>query len=289
MNRVDRLRQLVERQRPLIAMGAFDGVSARLVEREGFDCCYLGGFAAAASMLGMPDLGLVSGSEMVDHVRRLASAISLPVIADADTGYGNDVNVRRTLNQYRQAGVAGFHIEDQVDPKKCGHIAGKAVIDPEEMCLKIRAACKEREGGDFFIIARTDAIAVNGIDDAIERAKRYGDAGADALFLDAPESEAHIDRLCTQLAGLNIPLVFNGASTGKSPALTPQEAGQRGFRICLYPIEPMLAAITPMRRVMRQIKQSGTPDEPLYRGDGFTELKDLLDFEGKRGAETGRA
>ena len=188
-----RLRALLAEPAPLIAPGAYDALSARLVEQAGFDAVYMTGFGTSASQLGRPDVGLLSGSEMVDQVRRLVDAVERPVIADADTGYGNAINVIRTVRAYEQAGVAALHLEDQVMPKKCGHMSGKAVIPRDEMVGKIRAAVEARRDPDLVLIARTDAAAVHGLDDAIDRARAFADAGADVLFVEAPTSEADIE------------------------------------------------------------------------------------------------
>ncbi len=187
-----RLRELLAGPDPVLAPGVFDGLGARLVEEAGFPAVYMTGFGTAAALLGRPDVGLLTMSEMVDNAARIAAACELPVIADADTGYGNSLNVIRTVQEYERAGVAGIHIEDQVAPKKCGHMEGKQVIPPAEMEAKIRAAVAARQSPDFVIIARTDARAVEGMDSAIERALRYREAGADVLFVEAAESEDEI-------------------------------------------------------------------------------------------------
>lgn len=188
------LRELLAAGEPIVAPGAYDALSARLVEQAGFPAVYMTGFGASASLLGRPDVGLLSFAEMVDHARRLVQAVDVPVIADADDGYGNDVNVRRTIQEYEAAGVAALHIEDQVAPKRCGHMAGKEVIPASEMVLKVRAAVEARRG-DLVIIARTDARAIEGLDAALERARAYRDAGADVLFVEAPEDEREIEAI----------------------------------------------------------------------------------------------
>src|SRR4051812_10205684 len=176
------------------------------------------GFGTTASLAGRPDVGLLTGTEMVDNARRIAAAVDVPVIADADTGYGNAINVVRTVQSYEQAGVAGVHLEDQVMPKKCGHMSGKAVIGVDEMIGKIRAAIAARRDPDFVVIARTDAAAVEGLDAALERARAYAAAGADLLFVEAPTSEDDIARVARELAGV-APLVFNWAEGGRTPPL----------------------------------------------------------------------
>ena len=190
-----RLRELIGGSAPLVAPGAYDALSARLIEQAGFDAVYMTGFGTTASLIGRPDVGLLSGAEMVDNARRIVSAVDVPVIADADTGYGNAINVVRTVQLYEQAGVAGIQLEDQVMPKKCGHMSGKLLVGADEMVGKLRAAVEARRDPDLLIIARTDAVAVTGVDDAIARARAFAEAGADLLFVEAPTSEDDIARV----------------------------------------------------------------------------------------------
>src|SRR5918994_7214104 len=192
-----RLRELLAGPRPVVAPGAYDALSARLVEQAGFGVVYVTGFGSTASLIGRPDVGLLTGTEMIDNARRIVAAVGVPVIADADTGYGNAVNVVRTVQGYEQAGVAGIHLEDQVMPKKCGHMSGKAVIGVDEMVGKIRAAVAARRDPDLLLIARTDAAAVDGLTAAIARARLFAEAGADVLFVEAPTSEVDIEQVAT--------------------------------------------------------------------------------------------
>src|SRR3989441_10335363 len=192
MRTTTRLRQMLDQPGLIVAPGAYDGFSARLIEAAGFRCVYMTGAGTAASHLGQPDLGLATLTEMANHAAHLASCVSLPVIADGDTGYGNVLNVVRTVREYERAGVAGLHIEDQVAPKKCGHIAGKQIIPTQEFCDKIRAASEYRTDPDFVIIARTDARAVTSLDDAIDRGNRAAEAGADVIFVEAPPTDGGI-------------------------------------------------------------------------------------------------
>jgi 2-methylisocitrate lyase-like PEP mutase family enzyme len=216
----------------VILPGAYDGLSARLVEAAGFDAVYMTGFGSTATLLGKPDVGLLSGSEMADNARRLASAVGIPLVADADTGYGNAVNVARTVAEYERAGVAGIQLEDQVSPKKCGHMAGRAIIPTGEMVGKLHAAVDARRDPDLVLIARTDAIAVDGVDAAIERARAYLAAGADALFVEAPTTEADVERIAGELAG-EAPLVFNRVEGGRTPPIDVETRSSRtssGYR-----------------------------------------------------------
>ena len=239
----------------IVAPGAYDGFSARLIEAAGFKAAYMTGAGTAASHLGQPDLGLATATEMATHASHIASCISLPVIADADTGYGNVLNVVRTVREYERAGVAGLHIEDQVAPKKCGHIAGKQVIPAREFADKIRAASEYRTDPDFVIIARTDARAVTSLDDAIERANRYAEAGADVIFVEAPQSKDEIDRV---VRDVKAPLLANMVQGGKTPALTTAELDRLGFKIVIFPAVCMAAAVPAIERALALLKERGT-------------------------------
>jgi carboxyvinyl-carboxyphosphonate phosphorylmutase len=266
------LRELLARPEPLVAPGAYDALSARLVEQAGFDVVYMTGFGTTASLAGRPDVGLLTGTEMVDNARRIAAAVDVPVIADADTGYGNAINVVRTVQAYEQAGVAGIHIEDQVMPKKCGHMSGKAVIPADEMVGKIRAAVAARRDPDFLLIARTDAAAVEGLSAAIDRARAYADAGADVLFVEAPTSEDDIARVAEELRGV-APLVFNWAEGGRTPPIPLARIAELGFALVLFPIGTLLAATAGIRRLLASLRDDGVPavdDLPTF--DGFTDL-----------------
>src|SRR5438046_9066126 len=199
MRTTTRLRQMLDQPGIIVAPGAYDGFSARLIEAAGFRCVYMTGAGTAASHLGQPDLGLATLTEMANHAAHLASCASLAVIAHADTGYGNVLNVRRTVREHERARVAGLHMEDQVAPKKCGHIAGKPIIPTQEFCDNIRAACDYRTDPDFVIIARTDARAVTSLDVAIDRGNRAAEAGADVIFVEAPQTDDEIPRVASEV------------------------------------------------------------------------------------------
>ena len=270
-----RLRELLSAGPPLMAPGAYDALSARLVEQAGFDCVYMTGFGTTASLIGRPDVGLLSGSEMVENARRIVAAVDLPVIADADTGYGNAINVVRTVQLYEQAGVAGIQLEDQVMPKKCGHMSGKQLIGADEMVGKLRAAVEARRDPDLLVIARTDAVAVTGTDDAIARARAFADAGADVLFVEAPTSEADIERVATELRGV-APLVFNWAEGGRTPPLSLERITELGFALVIYPIGTLLAATAGMRSLLATLKRDGVPTAALDDVTAFGEFTDLI-------------
>jgi 2-methylisocitrate lyase-like PEP mutase family enzyme len=280
-----RLRELLSGPRPLMAPGAYDALSALLVEQAGFDAVYMSGFATTAGLLGKPDIGLLTGSEMADSARRITAAVDLPVIADGDTGYGNAINVVRTVQIYEQAGVNAIQLEDQVTPKRCGHMAGKQVIARDEMLGKIRAALDARRDPDLLLIARTDVGAVEGTDAAIERARAYADAGADLLFVEAPETMPEIARVAEALVD-RAPLVFNWAEGGKTPPVSLEEIADLGFSLVIYPIGTLLAATAGMRAVLDTLRSDGTPlaampDLPTF--DEFTSLVGLPDVASLEG------
>ncbi|NIJ14271.1 carboxyvinyl-carboxyphosphonate phosphorylmutase [Saccharomonospora amisosensis] len=270
-----RLRELLAAKRPLVAPGAYDALSARLVEQAGFDAVYMTGFGTTASLIGRPDVGLLSSAEMIDNAARIVSAVDVPVIADADTGFGNAINVVRTVRSYEQAGVSAIHLEDQVMPKKCGHMSGKAVISKEEMVGKLRAAVAARHDPDFVIIARTDAAAVHGLDDAVDRGRAYADAGADVLFVEAPTSEEAIERIASELSGV-APLVFNWAEGGRTPAIPAGRITELGFSLVLFPIGTLLAATAGMRALLEVLRTDGTPASALPGLPSFEEFTDLI-------------
>lgn len=269
-----RLRELLAAGEPVLAPGVYDALGARLVEEAGFEAVYMTGFGTAASLLGRPDVGLVTMPEMVGNARRIAGACALPVIADADTGYGNAINVIRTVREYEQAGVAGIHIEDQVAPKKCGHMEGKQVVPAEEMLTKIRAAVTARQSPDFVIIARTDARAVEGLTAAIDRARRYRDAGADVLFVEAATSDQEIETVASQLAGT--PLLFNWAEGGKTPPVPYERLRDLGFAIVIFPISTLLTATAAIRQALAEIAEARTPIPIMDRMPGFAEFLDFI-------------
>ncbi|SFE49198.1 isocitrate lyase/PEP mutase family protein [Blastococcus tunisiensis] len=270
-----RLRELVEGPEPLLAPGAYDALSARLIEQAGFDAVYMTGFGTTASLIGRPDVGLLSGTEMVDNARRIVAAVDVPVIADADTGYGNAINVVRTVQLYEQAGVAGIQLEDQVMPKKCGHMSGKLLIGADEMVGKIRAAVEARRDPDLLVIARTDAVAVTGTDDAIARARAFADAGADVLFVEAPTSDADIERVATELRDV-APLVFNWAEGGKTPPMSLERITELGFSLVIYPIGTLLAATAGIRSLLATLRRDGVPTAALDAVPTFGEFTDLI-------------
>ncbi len=278
-----RLRELLDRGQTIPAPGAFGPLAARLVEEAGFPAVYMTGFGTSAALLGRPDVGLLTLTEMAGNARRMAACVDIPVIADADTGYGNALNVIRTVSEFEAAGVAGIHLEDQVTPKKCGHMEGKQVIGADEMVGKIRAAVDARSRPEFVIIARTDARAVEGLERAIARAEMYRRAGADALFIEAMTTEQEAAEVARAFPG--VPLLFNWAEGGKTPPLPLARLTELGYRLVIFPISTLLAATAAIRGVLRQIAEAGTPAGALPGLPAFGEFLDFIGMPQVRDAE----
>lgn len=257
MSRNKRLRTLLD-EGPLLAGGVYNALFARIAEQVGFQAIYVTGFGTAARY-GFADVGLVTGTEMVENLRYIAGATSIPVIADADTGYGGIINVRRTVQDYERIGISGLHIEDQVFPKKCGFMEGKAVIDSAEAAAKVRAALDARTDSNFLIIARTDALAVNGWDDTVERARRYYDAGADMVFVDGIRTEEELRTYSERLAKTGIPCLYNGSLVSVS------EAGALGFRLQILAGLALGAVYTSANEAMHSLKATGSARPVIER------------------------
>lgn len=270
----DRLRVLLAQDEIIVMPCCFDPLSAMLVEQEGFPLTFMSGFAAAATRLGMPDTGLMSYGEVIDQGRNICNAVDIPVIGDGDTGYGNALNVKRTVRGFAQAGFAAVMIEDQVAPKRCGHTAGKAVVDREEAFERIRAAVDARaEGNDILIMARTDARHGHGLGEAIDRAQRFHELGADILFIEAPRDEDEMRRICEELPG---PKMANMIEGGLTPALAPEELQQLGFQIAAYPITLMAAAMKAMTGALAELKTGMVNPDSLMP---FDEVKARIGFD----------
>ena len=269
------LRELLAGPDLVVAPGAYDALSARLIAQAGFHTVYMTGFGTAASVLGQPDVGLLTMSEMVSRAAALAAVVGdLPLIADADTGYGNPINVRRTIREYERAGVAAVHIEDQVWPKKCGHMEGKQVIPLNEMVQKIHAAVDARQDPDFVIIARTDANAVYGLEDAIQRGRAYREAGADVIFIEAPRSVAELRTIAQAFP--DVPLLFNWAESGKTPALSLDEIRSLGYKLVIFPVGLLFAATHAMLDLLELLKQGQTPAPFALHKVTFSQFTDLV-------------
>ncbi len=267
------LRQLVGERSGLVVPGAYDGVSAKLIEQAGFPVVYMTGYGVSASRLGLPDMGFAGLGEMADQARNLAAAVSIPLIADADTGYGNALNARRTVALYEAAGVAGLHLEDQQLPKRCGHLAGKTVVPAEEFAAKIRAAVDARTDPDFLIIARTDAIAVHGFDDALRRAELAVKAGADMLFVEAPTTVEQIERVARTF---DTPLLFNYAPGGRSPLLPFAQLRELRYAVILLPVDTLFVAVRAIQTFLRDLREGGEALPLADRAVPFQTFNELI-------------
>jgi 2-methylisocitrate lyase-like PEP mutase family enzyme len=269
-----RLRTLLDEDRLLVMPCCFDALSAKLIEQSGFSLTFMSGFAASASRIGAPDLGLMSYSEVLDQARNICDAVAMPVIGDGDTGYGNAMNVRRTVAGFARAGCAAVMIEDQLAPKRCGHTKGKEVVGRDEAFDRVRAAVDAREAGaDILILARTDARHQHGLGEAIERARKFHDLGADILFVEAPKTEAEMRMVCTELPG---PKMANIVEGGETPPLPPAMLEEIGYRIAAYPLTLMAAAMKAMLAALTAMHE-GTDTAPLLLD--FTELRQRIGFD----------
>lgn len=270
--RADRLRALLAENRLILSPCCHDGLSARLIEQAGFEMTFLSGFAAAASRLGLPDLGLLSYGEVLDHTRLVAEATTLPFVADADTGYGNAMNVRRTVAGLARAGAAAVMIEDQVAPKRCGHVVGKAVVDRATALDRIRAAVDARAEADVLILARTDARGGHGLGEAIDRATAFHELGADLIFVEAPQSVAEMRTICAEVPG---PQMVNCLEGGQTPILPQAELEEIGFRVAAYPLTVLSAAMKTMVETLAALKADRVEGDRLLP---FDELRERLGF-----------
>ena len=270
-----RLRALLAEPRLHVMPCCWDALSARLIERAGFPLSFMSGFAVSAARLALPDTQLISYTEMLDTGRALCGAVSIPVIGDADTGHGNALNVKRTITGYAQAGFAAAMIEDQLAPKRCGHIRGKDVVSRGEALARIRAAVDARdEGAGILILARTDAAAVHGLEEAIARARAFRDAGADILFVEAPTSEAELERVARALEGT--PLMANLVEGGDTPLLPPQRLQELGFRIAAYPLTLLSVAVKAVEDALVHMRAGEHPAES--ERVSFAALRELVGF-----------
>lgn len=258
----------------VVAPGVFDLISALIADRMGFSALYMTGYGTVASHLGLPDAGLATYRDMVERAGRIAQMTKTPLIADADTGYGGLLNVAHTVRGYEAAGVAAIQIEDQEFPKKCGHTPNRRVIAAEEMARKIEVACNSRKRDDFLIIARTDARTAHGIDEAIRRGKLYRDAGADIVFVEAPESDGEMKRICSEI---DAPTLANMVEGGRTPVLSAQRLKEIGFAIALFPGSGFLATGKALESVYADIRENGCTTEktPLY---DFAQFNELIGF-----------
>lgn len=274
-----RFRELLKSP-PFVCMGAHDAVSAMLAEQAGAQALYVSGFVASAVVAGQPDFGILTQTEMFEHIRRICRVTNLPVFADADTGYGGVLDAQRTIRLWEEAGASVLHLEDQAMPKKCGHFAGKELVAPEEMRQKLRAMVEARRDPDFFIVARTDAIAVTGLDDAIARLESYaGVEGVDGLYADAPESVEQLQEIGRRLKPLGKPLLFNMARSGKSPYLSLHEVYELGFDYALCPIEPLFAMHKALKEMMEAFMADPSTNAIADRLTSFDEFSRFVGLD----------
>ncbi|MFB6157108.1 MAG: oxaloacetate decarboxylase [Haloferacaceae archaeon] len=267
----ERFRRLLDETDVLQALGAYDGLSARLVERAGGSVVYMSGSSVSTSVHGKPDVGLTTMTEMVDRARGMVEAVDVPVFCDADTGYGNALNVHRTVEAYERAGVAAIHIEDQEFPKRCGHFEGKRVVPREEAVQRVRAACDARD--DLAVVARTDARAVEGFDEAVERCRAFAEAGADVLFFEAPESLAELRRVGEELGDHR--LLANLTEGGKTPIPSVEELDGMGFDVALYPATGQKAVMRTLETLYESILEEGSQEGVLDMVVGWQERNDI--------------
>lgn len=276
------LKNRLKQKRIIASLGIHDVFSARVAEQAGFEMLFMGGFGFSASLLGLPDLQLLTLTEMADAVRRVTSRVSVPVIADGDTGHGGVHNVERTVQEFEKAGASGVILEDQVSPKRCGHFDGKEIIPAREMVLKLKAALKSRRRRDFVLVARTDARDVRGLGEAIKRVRLYREAGADVVFIESPHSK---DELRLIPKKVKAPLLVNMLTGGKTPNLPIPELEKMGYKIAVYPIETLLISAASVKALARSILEDGSVDKVRHRMVGFGEVKEILglhDFVGRK-------
>ena len=277
MTRSQRFRELLKAP-PFVCMGAHDAVTAMLAEQAGAPAIYVSGFVASAIVAGKPDVGLLSQTEMFEHIRRICRVTNIPVFADADTGYGGVLDAQRTIKLWEEAGASVLHLEDQAVPKKCGHFAGKQLVSKEEMQQKLRAMLDARTDPNFFVVARTDAIGVTGLSDALDRLEAYAETGVDGLYADAPENIDQMHEIVRRLKPLGKPILFNMVRSGKSPFLSLKEVYDIGFDYALCPVEPMLAMHKAVKEMMETFMREGCSTNAI--ADQLTSFEDFNDFVG---------
>jgi carboxyvinyl-carboxyphosphonate phosphorylmutase len=273
MKNSTKLRQLFQTGKMIVVPGAHDALTAKIIGKTGFDAVYMTGYGQAASHLGNPDVGLLTMSEMVARANAIVEAAGVPVIADADTGFGNAINVKRTVREYEKAGVAVIQLEDQVMPKKCGHMVGRQVIPKEEMVGKIKAAVDTRTDSDFMIMARTDARTIQGIDAAIERGLAYQEAGADIIFIESPESKEEMIMINKAIKVFTLANMVEG---GRTPMLPNKELEAMGYNLVIYPTASTYLTTKAMMTLMETLKKEGTTASMIPEMVTFSEFNDLI-------------
>ena len=272
LNNAEELRKLLTRKNFIPIPACFDALSAKIIEQEGFDVTFMSGFAASVSRIGEPDLGVMTFTEVLDQVSNICDATTIPVIGDGDTGYGNAINIHRTVKSFAKVGCAGILIEDQLSPKRCGHTPGKEVVSREEAFDRIRAAVDAREERDIVIMARTDANHTHGIKEAIERAQKFSDLGAEILFVEAPKTEDEMKLICKEINGYNIANIVEG---GVTPNLSLKKLEDIGYKLAVYPLTTLSSSMKAIIGSLRNLKSNNIEDEFLL---DFIELRDRVGF-----------
>ena len=268
--------QLEDRNKIIVLPGVFDALSAKIAEHVGFEAMFQTGYGSSAALLGMPDFGLLNSGETVDNALRIIRAVRAPVLVDADTGYGNPLNVWRLVRDLESLGAAGIFLEDQVWPKRCGHMVGKEVISKDEYIPKLKAALEARQSKDFIIVARTDARAPMGLDEAIERGKAYRKAGADVIFVEAPRSIEELKKVANEI---DAPLVANMIEDGVTPNLPASELLKLGYQIAVFPLSAIYSATFAMRQVLTELKNTGTTNDARKIMVTFKDFNQFMDLE----------
>ena len=274
--------QLEDRNKIIVLPGVFDALSAKIAEHVGFEAMFQTGYGSSAALLGMPDFGLLNSGETVDNAMRIIRAVRVPVLVDADTGYGNPLNVWRLVRDLESLGAAGIFLEDQVWPKRCGHMVGKDVIPKDEYIPKLKAALEARHNKDFIIVARTDARAPIGLEEAIERGKAYRKAGADIIFVEAPRSVEELKKVANEI---DAPLVANMIEDGVTPNLSASELLQIGYKIAVFPLSAIYSATFAMRQVLTELKNTGTTKEARNIMVTFKDFNQFMDLDNFRDLE----
>jgi methylisocitrate lyase len=277
------LKQLInESSKPLVIPGVYDAIGAKIAQKVGFEAMFQTGYGTSATLFGMPDYGFIGATETTENARRICRAVTVPVIVDSDTGYGNALSVWKLVNELQSAGAAGIFLEDQRWPKRCGHMAGKEVIEKEEYAEKLQAAVDAKKSKDFIIVARTDARATRGLDEAIERAKYYKKIGADAVFVEAPKSVDEMRRIGKEIKA---PLVANMIEGGATPVLSAKELHKMGFKIILYPLSVLYANAFASLTILKELKKSGTTKKVAKNLVNFDQFNDIVELSKFRNME----
>ncbi len=270
------LKSMLKSKKPLVIPGVYDALGAKIAQKVGFDAMFQTGYGTSATLFGMPDFGFVGAAETVDNARRICRAVSVPVIIDADTGYGNALSVWKLVKELESAGAAGIFLEDQKWPKRCGHMQGKEIVPQEEYTEKLSAAIDARENKDFIIVARTDARATEGLDAAIERGKQNKKTGADAVFVEAPRSLDEMKRIGKEI---NAPLVANMIEGGATPLSSAETLNKMGFKIILYPLSVLYANTFATMNILKELKKSGETTKYKQKVVNFDQFNDLVELE----------